>query len=224
MTALAPGTETAAARGPGTARERGLAACECCGLVSQAASLPNADPACPRCGCALHLRKPRSLQRTTAFLVAAVLLYIPANLLPVMTTVSVFGPYNHTLLGGIAELWLSGSTGLAAIVFIASIIVPVFKIAALAMLVWTAGHASCWRQQARAKLYRLIENVGHWSMLDVFVVVLLVGMVHFGAFASVRPEAGLLAFGAVVVLTMLASASFDPRLIWPAQTDTRTDG
>ncbi|MBA2724221.1 MAG: paraquat-inducible protein A [Methylibium sp.] len=207
-----------------TARARGLGACECCGLVSQAAPRANAAPACPRCGCALHVRKPRSLQRTTAFLMAAVVLYIPANLLPVMTTESVFGPYQHTLLGGIAELWLSGSTGLALIVFIASIVVPVLKIAALAMLVWTARRASRWRQQARAKVYRVIESVGHWSMLDVFVVVLLVGMVRFGAFASVRPEAGLLAFGAVVVLTMLASASFDPRLIWPAQTDVRNDG
>ena len=152
------------------------------------------------------------------------LLYIPANLLPVMTTVSVFGPYGHTLLGGIAELWLSGSAGLALIVFVASIVVPVLKIAALGMLVWTAGRASRWRQQARTKVYRLIENVGHWSMLDVFVVVLLVGMVRFGAFASIRPEAGLLAFGAVVVLTMLASASFDPRLIWPEEEDMSDHG
>ena len=128
-----------------TARAHGLAACECCALVSRAAPLGSAALACPRCACALHVRKPRSLQRTTAFLFAAVLLYIPANLLPVMTTVSVFGPYGHTLLGGIAELWLSGSAGLALIVFVASIVVPVLKIAALGMLVWTAGRASRWR-------------------------------------------------------------------------------
>lgn len=205
-----------------TARGRGLSSCTCCGLVSRAAAGP---AACPRCGCVLQARKPRSLQRTTAFLIAAVVLYIPANLLPVMTTVSVFGPYEHTLLGGIAELW-PADPALAVIVFVASIAVPVFKIAALALLAWTAHRGSRWRQQGRARLYRLIEDVGHWSMLDVFVVVLLVGMVRFGAFASVRAEAGLLAFGAVVVLTMLASASFDPRLIWPGEDgkEARADG
>lgn len=201
---------------PATARSQGLAACECCGLLSRTRHPQGLAPCCPRCGCALHERKPRSVQHTVAYLIAAVLLYIPANLLPVMTTVSVFGPYEHTLLGGIGELWASGSPGLAVIVFIASIAVPMLKIGVLALLAWTARRASRWRQQGRARLYRLIESVGHWSMLDVFVVVLLVGMVDFGAFASVRPEAGLLAFGAVVVLTMLASASFDPRLIWPA--------
>lgn len=201
-----------------TAHAHGLAACECCGLVSACAP-GAAAPTCLRCGFALHARKPHSLQRTTALLVAAVLLYIPANLLPVMTTVSVLGSYQHTLLGGIAELWQTGSQALAVIVFIASIAVPVLKIAALALLVEQAHFASRRRQLARARLYRLIENVGHWSMLDVFVVVLLVGMIRFGAFASVQPEAGLLAFGAVVVLTMLASGSFDPRLNWPQARD-----
>jgi paraquat-inducible protein A len=223
MTAAAWQPELAAPDGGTveTARARGLAACECCGLVARAPA--GIAQACPRCGCGLHVRKPRSLQRTTAFLLAAVVLYIPANLLPVMTTVSVFGPYAHTLLGGIAELWLS-DPALAVVVFIASIAVPVFKIAVLGMLVWTARRASVWRQRGRTKVYRLIENVGHWSMLDVFVVVLLVGMVRFGAFASVRPQAGLLAFGAVVVLTMLASASFDPRLIWPTAREARQGG
>ncbi len=207
-----------------TARARGLGACECCGLVSQAAPRANAAPACPRCGCALHVRKPRSLQRTTAFLMAAVVLYIPANLLPVMTTESVFGPYQHTLLGGIAELWLSGSTGLALIVFVASIVVPVLKIAALAMLVWTARRASRWRQQARAKVYRVIESVGHWSMLDVYVVALLAATVRFGPIANVAAGPGLLAFATVVVLTLVATWSFDPKLIWhePPADERRT--
>ena len=125
------------------------------------------------------------------------------------------GKFEHTILGGIVELWHSGSWELAVIVFIASIAVPILKMAALALLTFTAQRGSQWRQLERARLYRLLETVGHWSMLDVFVVVILVGMVQFGAFASVRPESGLLAFGAVVIATMLASASFDARLIWP---------
>jgi paraquat-inducible protein A len=141
-----------------------------------------------------------------------------------MATASVVtGRESHTILGGIVELWHGGSWDLALIVFIASIAVPILKIAALALLVITAQRRSRWRQAERASLYRLIETVGHWSMLDVFVVVLLVGMVRFGAFASVDPAAGLLAFGAVVVLTMLASASFDPRLIWPDETPPAHD-
>lgn len=197
-----------------TARELGLVGCECCGLVSESARV--ADHRCPRCHFALHARKPESLQRCTAYLIAASVLYIPANVLPIMGTSSfVFGREQHTIIGGIVELWTSGSWELAMIVFIASIAVPILKIVALSLLVVTAQRRSRWRQQERASLYRLLETVGHWSMLDVFVVVLLVGMVRFGAVASVEPSAGLLAFGGVVVLTMLASSSFDPRLIWP---------
>lgn len=197
----------------------GLWHCECCGLVSQARA-QESHPRCPRCLFALHGRKPYSLQRTLAFVVAAVLLYIPANLLPVMGTASALGDSEHTLLGGIAELWHAGSWELAVIVFIASIAVPILKIAALAVLLVTAARRSRWRQQERARLYRLVETVGHWSMLDVFVVVVLVGMVQFGAFATVSPEPGLLAFGGVVIATMLAASSFDPRLIWPEDEDT----
>jgi paraquat-inducible protein A len=184
-------------------------------MVSRAAPVDGSTPRCPRCLFALHERKPYSLQRTLAYLAAAVLLYIPANVLPVMGTASVLGKYEHTILGGIVELWHSGSWELAAIVFVASIAVPILKIAALMLLVATTHFRSRWRQLERARLYRLLETVGHWSMLDVFVVVILVGMVRFGAFASVRPEPGLLAFGGVVIATMLAAASFDPRLIWP---------
>jgi paraquat-inducible protein A len=196
------------------AADLGLIGCEVCGLVLDAPRGTSASR-CPRCSHALHARKPYSVQRTVAWLTTAVVLYLPANLLPVMTTESVLGRESHTIVGGIIELWTTGSRELAIIVFIASIAVPLLKIAALALLVVTAQLQSGWRQRDRAALYRLVETVGHWSMLDVFVVVLLVGMVHFGVLARVQPEAGLLAFGAVVVATMLASASFDPRLIWP---------
>ncbi len=180
---------------------------------------PRRHAVCTRCGAALHALQPHSVQRTVAYLIAAAVLYVPANLLPVMSTVSVLGPSTHTILGGIVELWESGSWVLAVIVLVASIVVPLLKIGALGLLAWTAQRRSRWRQLERARLYRLVETVGHWSMLDVFVVVLLVGMVRFGVLASVRPETGLLAFGAVVVLTLLASSSFDPKLIWPEPTD-----
>ena len=203
---------------PATAASRGLVGCECCGLVCAAVQGGRAAR-CPRCGFALHARKPDSLQRTYAYLMAAVVLYLPANMLPIMATTSVIaGREQHTILGGIIELWHTGSWDLALIVFIASIAVPLLKIAALLLLVITSQRRLRWLQAERASLYRVVETVGHWSMLDVFVVVLLVGMVRFGAFASVEPAPGLLAFGAVVVLTMLASASFDPRLIWPEET------
>ena len=191
----------------------GLARCHCCGLVCRLGA--DSDEHCPRCHVALHLRKPQSVQRTVAWIITATVLYIPANVLPVMGTTSVLGSEHHTILGGIAELWQSGSWELAVIVFVASIAVPILKVGALGVLAFTAARRSRWRQMERARLYRLVEAVGHWSMLDVFVVVLLVGMVRFGAFATVQPEAGLLAFGGVVIATMLASSSFDPRLIWP---------
>ncbi|MDE1951021.1 MAG: paraquat-inducible protein A [Burkholderiales bacterium] len=200
----------------------GLRGCETCGLVLGLPA-PRGRWHCPRCGSALHARKPQSLQRTVAYLLTACVLYIPANLLPVMATSSVLGRDSHTLSGGILELWASGSWELAVIVFIASIAVPLLKIAALAVLVATAARRSGWRRRERAALYRMVETVGHWSMLDVFVVVLLVGMVRFGVLASVEPEPGLLAFGGVVVATMLASSAFDPRLIWSTPEDHERD-
>jgi len=196
-----------------------LLGCESCGLVSAAAALddPRLVQECPRCGHALMPTKPHALQRTWAFVLAAAVLYIPANALPVMVTTQALQRDEHTLLGGIHELWLDGSWGLAVIVFIASIAVPVLKIAVLGLLAWTVRHKPHWRRLERARLYRLVEAVGHWSMLDVYVVALLVGLVRFRGIAEVLPGPGIAAFGAVVVLTLLSSISLDPRLIW----DTR---
>ena len=131
-----------------------------------------------------------------------------------LETTSALQHDDHTLLGGIHELWLDGSWALAAIVFIASIAVPVLKIGVLALLAWTVEYAPDWRRLERARLYRLIEVVGHWSMLDVYVVVLLAATVRFGTLASVSAGPGILAFAAVVVLTLLATWAFDPRMIW----------
>jgi len=170
--------------------------------------------ACARCGTRLHRRKPDSLNRTWALLVAAAILYLPANLLPVMITRTIFGSQYDTIMSGIIYFWVSGAWGLAAIIFIASFLVPLFKLAALAILAWSAGRHDAWRRQERATLYRIIEFIGRWSMLDVFVVCLLAGLVHIQGFAEISAGLGIAAFAGVVVLTMLASLSFDPRLTW----------
>ena len=186
--------------------------CECCGLVS---ALDGAGPVpCPRCGHHLHWRKPMSVQRTWGWLIAATIAYVPANLLPIMRTTQAFRSTEHTLLGGIAELWHDGAWGLSLIVFIASIAVPMLKIGALALLAWSVHYAPAWRRLERARIFALVEAVGHWSMLDVYVVVLLAGMLRFASVASAEAGPGLLAFAAVVVMTMLAAHSFDARLIW----------
>lgn len=196
-----------------SALKLGLIACPACGQLSRAHA-ETALGRCPRCGAILHPRKPHSIQRTWALLIAAVILYIPAIVLPVIRTGSLFDTESHTLLGGVVDLWNSGSWDLSIIVFVASIVVPILKILVLGLLAITAQKRSSWRQQQRAQLYRMLEAVGHWSMLDIFVVALLVTLMQFGNLAQTHPEPGIIAFGAVVVLTMLASAGFDPRLIW----------
>lgn len=196
-----------------TASELGLVACPSCGLVCRS-DVPLAHAHCPRCAAPLHRRKPYSLTRSWALLIAAVILYIPANLLPIMLTSNLFEARADTIISGVIVLWQAGSPELAVIVFVASVVVPLLKIAVLALLLITAQRRSAWRREERAKLYRMIELIGHWSMLDVFVVALLVALVNFGSFAAVHAGGAAVAFGAVVVLTMLATMSFDPRLIW----------
>jgi paraquat-inducible protein A len=206
-----------------TGLQLGLYSCPECAQVWQ--HLPTTAPLPLRClDCHTLLNRPiaHRLQRTWAYILAAVILYVPANLLPVMSTSSITGRTEHTILGGIHELWLAGNWFLAFIVFTASIAVPLFKILIMVLLTFTAQRQSGWRQPERARLYRLIEAVGHWSMLDVLVVLLLVGMIRFGPFAGVAPESGLISFGAVVILTLLATHSFDTRLIWPTDNENST--
>lgn len=192
-----------------------LEACHSCGLV---ASVPRAarHQRCERCGAALHRRRPDSVGRTWAFLLAATILYIPAMLLPVMYTDSLFGKEDDTIISGVMLFWNSGSQALAIIIFIASIVVPVLKLAALSLLALTAQTRSRWRPQQRTVLYRIVEFVGRWSMLDIFVITLTVALVRFQTLAVITAGPGAMAFCAVVVLTMLASMQFDPRLIWDA--------
>jgi paraquat-inducible protein A len=161
----------------------------------------------------LPRRKPDSLGRTTAFLLAAVILFLPANLLPVMTTRTLVREDSETIFSGVLRLWAGGSWVLALLIFAASIVVPGLKILALTVLVVSSWRRSAWWRGGRARLYRAIEWVGRWSMLDIFVMALLAALVRT-RLAGVQIDGGAVAFGAVVVLTMLASASFDPRLIW----------
>ena len=197
-----------------TARSQGLMPCRRCGTVWQEA---HEGERCQRCGSRLHLSKPDSLNRTWALLVAACVMYLPANLLPVMVTRSLFGTQQDTILSGVIFFWLSGSYGIAAIIFVASFLVPLFKLAALVVLLVTAQRRSGWRRAERARLYHVIEVIGRWSMLDVFVVALLAGLVRIQGFAEITAGPGIAAFGAVVVLTMLASLAFDPKLSWQVQ-------
>ncbi|AMO99999.1 paraquat-inducible A family protein [Collimonas arenae] len=194
-----------------TAASLGMMSCHHCGTVWQEV---REDEHCQRCGTALHKRKPDSIRRSWAFLIAACIMYIPANLMPVMITKTLLGVQEDTIMSGVIYFWVSGAWELAAIIFIASFLVPLFKLASLILLTLTAQRRSRWRRLERAKLYRLVEIIGRWSMLDVFVVSLLAGLVQIEGFAKITAGFGVLAFASVVVLTMLAALSFDPRLTW----------
>ncbi|HWY25686.1 MAG TPA: PqiA/YebS family transporter subunit [Nevskia sp.] len=199
-------------------RDLGLIGCKACGLVLRSSAGGRAGH-CPRCDHPLHRRKPDSHARTWALLIAAMILYIPANALPVMHTATLFDAQDNTILSGVVELWKGGAWDLAVIVFTASIAVPLIKMACLALLLLSSRAGSPrWRRQ-RTRIYRMVEFIGRWSMLDVFVVALLLSLVRFGLLAEVKAGPGIVAFCAVVVLTMLASMSFDPRLIWDAGSD-----
>ncbi len=206
-----------------TAKALGLYACHTCGLVSRPAQ--EGMSSCGRCGSTLRFRKTDSIGRASAYLIAAYILYVPANVLPIMETQSVLGREENTIVSGVAYLWHSGSWPLALVVFIASIVVPVLKLLAMTLLLITAHYQSGWRPLERTKLYRIVELVGRWSMLDVYVVAILAALVQFHPLATVTPRVGAVYFGAVVVLSMLSAMAFDPRLIWDsAQEDLRTHG
>lgn len=199
------------------AQDLALLHCHMCGQLSRDTGA--GQPVCPRCRCGLHRRRPNSQVFTWALLIAAITLYLPANLLPVMRTVSLGDTIDSTILSGIIHLWMQGSWPLAAIVFTASILVPITKFMALLTLLLTARHGSNWARRQRARMYRIMEKVGYWSMLDVFVVALLGALVKFGFFSQVVPMPGVVYFGLSVILTMLATMSFDPRLIWDGDDD-----
>lgn len=208
-----------------TAASLGLASCHTCSLVSRMQSeAALIDAICPRCGSQVRFRQPGSIGHCWAFLLAAMILYVPANTLPMMLTSSLFGSSDDTIISGVLFLWEDGSWYLAAVVFVASILVPLGKMLALIVLLLSVqlpGVQLTDERRARlARTYRIIASIGRWSMLDIYVVTLLATVVQLTALASVRAGPAALAFGAVVVLTMLATESFDPRLIWDAAEET----
>lgn len=198
-----------------TAAEQGVAQCEVCEHLAKVAEHAH----CPRCGAHLHLRKPQCIGRAWALMIAAYALYLPANLLPIMETRSLFGVQRDTIMSGVVYLWQSGSWVLALIVFCASIVLPLLKLLSLTTIVTAVQRRRIASPLQYAKLYRLLETIGRWSMLDVYVVAILVALVQAQSLATVAPGPGVVPFGAVVVLSMLATMSFDPRLIWDARMD-----
>jgi paraquat-inducible protein A len=191
----------------------GVLTCHACGQLARETPAVR-HPSCRRCGAIVHGRKPDSVSRTWALLIAAIICYIPANVLPMMHTSSLFGSQSDTIMSGVVYFWTSGSWHLALIIFFASVMVPLLKMIALVLLLITVQRRSRWQMRERARLYRLIEFVGRWSMLDIYVVAVVVALVQLQALATITPGPGAVAFGAVVVLTMFATMAFDPRLIW----------
>jgi paraquat-inducible protein A len=193
--------------------------CDTCSQVSRAAEgMP-----CPRCGYRLHDRKPRSIERAWAFAVAALILYIPANVYPALTLVRLGAGQPSTILGGVRELLNAGIWPLAALVFFASIAVPVLKLVGLGILLISTQMRLRTHLHDRTVLYRIVEAIGRWSMIDIFMESILVALVQFGKVVSIYPGPGAVAFAAVVILTMLSARSFDPRLIWDAAAEVRAD-
>ena len=206
-----------------TAQQMGMVACHYCGKVWQ---LTLGQQHCLHCDGLLHQRKPNSLEHSWAYLIAACVMYVPANLMPVMVTNTLFTTEKSTIIEGVVLFWVTQEKLIAAIIFIASFVVPLIKIFSMFLLLITVQRGSVWGLKPRTRLYQLLEFIGRWSMLDVFVVALMVGLVQIPGFASIEPGLGVIAFSAVVVLTMLASISFDPRLVWDAKykENKRNDG
>lgn len=199
-----------------TAARAGLVACHTCGLLVRMHH-PVLAARCPRCLAALHLRKHASVARTWALLISATILYLPANLLPIMHTKTLGRVQADTIVSGVKYLFAHGMWPLALIVFVASVLVPVTKIVILGYLLISVQLGSTYRPQDRTRLYRFTEFVGRWSMVDVFVVTILVALVQLGNLAEIRAGSGAIFFAAVVVLTMFAAMAFDSRLIWDAR-------
>ena len=194
---------------PVTAASRGLSNCEICGKLSDAS-----HDHCPRCNAHLELRKPNSIQRVLAFTIVATILYIPANALPITVTYQFGNEINSTIIGGVFFLWHHGSYPVALVILIASVMVPSGKILALYYLSWVVYRGKPISQKENTILYRIVELIGRWSMVDVFVVALLVALIQLGGVLAFAPGAAALSFAGVVIITMFAAHSFDPRLIW----------
>ena len=192
-----------------TAREAGLVACQQCGQVHQITT-----PTCARCGSDLQSRDPQSLQRVWAWLIAGMIAYVPANLYPMLLTSTLTETTENTIIGGVFELLRYGSYGVAVIVFVASVIIPLGKFAAIIYLAVSVQHQSPHNQHARHRAYDLVEFIGRWSMIDVFVVAILSALVQLDTVATVNPGIAAVSFALSVIFTMLAAQAFDSRMIW----------
>ena len=193
----------------------GLWSCHDCTLLVRAPSAGH-HGRCPRCGAPIHRRKTNSIARTWALTLTAAMLYIPANVFPVMTVTSLGQAQSDTIMSGVFYLLHNGMWPLAALIFFASVFVPLLKLIAIAFLLTSVQRGWAWRAVDRTRLYRLAEVIGRWSMVDIYVVTIMVALVKLGNLASIEAGIGAVFFGAVVVITMLAAESFDPRLIWDA--------
>jgi paraquat-inducible protein A len=203
---------------PFTARNAAQISCHSCHLLCRINfSIVGKSLVCPRCGSTLHQRKPNSLKRTWALVLAAAIFYIPANLLPVTVVTSLGKDQADTIMSGVIYFIGSGLWPIALVIFVASILVPMLKLIILTFLLITVQRKSTWRPKDRTRLYRITEAVGRWSMVDIYVVTILVALVNLGNLATIKAGPGAGFFAAVVVITIFAAMSFDPRLIWDAK-------
>ena len=193
-----------------------LVGCDVCGLVVHAKSTEH----CPRCAHSLEHRKSNSIVRVWACVIAAAILYVPANILPVMTIVRGGRGGSHTIMGGVIELGENHLWGLAVLVFLASVAVPLLKLAILTSILVLTGRGSPAYLRWRTRMFKVVRAVGRWSMIDVFMVTIFVGLLHMGPLSNVSPDAGSMAFASVVVLTMVATEALDPRLMWDAANES----
>ncbi|MGD9241068.1 MAG: paraquat-inducible protein A [Desulfobacterales bacterium] len=201
-----------------TALNASLVSCHHCHLLCKAASLfKGAHAICPRCGATLHSRKPNSIARTWALVIAAFIFYIPANVLPITRVISFGKAQSDTIMSGVIYFVKSGSWPIALVIFIASVFVPLLKLFLLTYLLISVQVKSQWRPKDRTRLYRITEAVGRWSMVDIYVVTLLVALVKLGSLATIEAGPGAIFFAGVVIITIFAAMSFDPRLIWDTQ-------
>ncbi len=203
--------------GTHSALRLGLAGCHSCQLLLRVpARVRSSTLRCPRCGAVVHPRKPRSLSRTWALLLAAYVFYVPAMVLPITRITTLGRLQEDTIMSGVVYFFQSGEWPIGLVIFVASVFVPVLKLLILSLLAVSVQWRSQWRPRDRTRLYRITEMVGHWSMVDVYVVTLLVALVKAGALASIEVGPAAFYFASVVVLTILAANAFDPRLIWDA--------
>ena len=202
---------------PSRAVTAGLVACLTCGLVSPRPPVLGPTDSCRRCGSLLRERRSQSWEHSLAWLIAGVILYIPSNVMPVIYVNGVGGGEESTILGGVLSFWREGAWDIALLIFTASVAVPATKFLALGVLLWTVRHGSKWALRQRTELYRLIEIIGYWSMLDVVVVALTAALLRFKALGTAEPRLGIVFFCGVVVTTMISARTFDPRLIWDAE-------